>query len=361
MAPIRLATWPPPGEFGRNPYLVAFYDAVKQYDVVPVTGLSPTVEWLRANRASIDALHIHWPDGLWRRRTRGSIRAQLRKTLELRRFLKAARNSGLKIVWTLHNFAAHQGATWLDRYCYRVLAAHVDLLICHSRWSAGVAARRYSVEGRAVVVPCGSFPGVYPEPRPRDVVLRELGLRVDRPTICAVGNIRVYKGLDIAVDAVRRLDGAVQLIIGGRPSGRRIDIQTLRESLARVSGGMVLDRVLDNQEFSDIVGASEAVLLPYTNITTSAVLLTAWTLGRGVIASDLPYFREIAGDDLDAARLFPPGDAGALSDVIKAYLQVPAEQRSAAAGGRAALYSWDRCVEPLGEIIGAWRGHRKSE
>lgn len=355
--PLRLATWPAV-EDAHAPYIPAFYNAIERFEVVPVTGFLPTTAWLRANRANIDAIHVHWPDGLWRRRTRGSLMAQLKNTQELRRFLRAAQASNLKIIWTVHNLARHEGASWLDRYCYRMLAAHVDLFICHSRWSAEVAADSYSPKGQIAVVPCGTFPGLYPDPRPREVVLRQLGLDTDRPTICAVGNIRVYKGLDIACAAALQMGGAVQLIIGGRASGRPVDLERLHQSLSRANCGVVLDRLLDPQEFSDIVGASEAVLLPYRNITTSAVLLTSWTLGRGVIASDLPYFREIAAPEADAARFFPPGDAAAMTEAIRGYLEVPADRRTAAARRLAEHYSWDRCVEPLGEIFRAWREAR---
>lgn len=357
--PFRLATWPALEE-AHAPYIFAFYDAVRQFDVVPMMGLLPTTEWVRENRASVDAIHIHWPDGLWRRRTRGSITAVLKKTLELGRFLRAARAAGLKIIWTVHNMARHDGATWLDRYCYRMLAAHVDLFICHSRCSAQLVSDVYSPKGQTVVVPHGSFPGVYPEARPRDVVLRELGLRADRPTICAVGNLRVYKGIDVACQAVLGMKGAVQLIIGGKASGRLVDIDMLRESLSRAGCGIVIDRLLEPQEFADVVGASDAVLLPYRNITTSGVLLTAWTLGRGVIASDLPYFREISAPQPDAARLFAPGDAGALRDAIHAYILIPPDRRTAAALSLAAHYAWERCVEPLSEVFSAWRRERQT-
>ena len=355
---FRLATWPPPEDFARTPYTVAFYEAIKPFGVVPVMAFVPEARWVRAHAQEVDGLHIHWPEGLWRRRTHGSLAAQLKKTLSLRRVLRAARAAGLKIIWTIHNHSHHEGSTWLDRYCYRLLAAHVDLFICHSRWSAGVITAAYRPSGRVIVMPHGSFPGVYPQPRSREVVLRDLGLSADRPTICAVGNIRIYKGLDVARDAVVRLNGAVQLIIAGRTSGRPVDVEDLRRSLTAANCGIVIDRPLSTQEFADVVSVSEAVLLPYRNITTSGVLLTAWTLGRGVVASDGPYFTEIAAPEPDAARLFATGDAGAMSDAIREYLTIPAGRRTAAATRMAGLYAWDRCVQPLREVFESWERER---
>ena len=59
---------------------------------------------------------------------------------------------------------------------------------------------------------------------------------------------------------------------------------------------------VSDQAYSDIVAAADAVLLPYRKITGSAVLLAAWTLGRGVVASDLPYFREMADGEPESAH-----------------------------------------------------------
>ena len=71
-------------------------------------------------------------------------------------------------------------------------------------------------------------------------------------------------------------------------------------------------RVLTNAEFSDAVAASDAVLLPYHAVTGSGVLFAAWTLGAGVIASDLPFFREMLESRPLGGRTFRLGDSTAL-------------------------------------------------
>lgn len=360
MMSFSLATWPPPQEFPRSPYLGSFYSAITPFGVSVTTGVEPTLEWLVKNRSSVDGIHIHWPDGLWRRGTRSSVVRRLQRALEYRRFLRAAHAERLKIIWTVHNLARHEGASWLDRWCYRELAAHADLLICHSQWSAAVVTSHYRPRGRVVVVPHGSFIGLYPEPRSRETVLQEFGLSQDRPVICAVGLLRIYKGLDLAHDAVAQLKGRVQLLIGGRPMGRHVDVAELKRSLSENGLGVLIDRRLTDQEFADAVAASEAVVLPYRNITSSGVLLTAWSLGRGVIASDLPYFKEIAGVERDAARLFPAGRADALRDAIEGYLQVPATARSEAACRLAEQYAWENCVRPLEGVFADWTGKDES-
>jgi glycosyltransferase involved in cell wall biosynthesis len=99
------------------------------------------------------------------------------------------------------------------------------------------------------------------------------------------------------------------------------------------------------------MSASDAVLLPYRAVTGSAALLSALASGRGVIASDLPFFREVLAGEPDAGVLVPGRDADAWAHRMLDYLAVPAAVRRAAALRLAGRYSWDRCVEPLVEAL----------
>jgi len=171
--------------------------------------------------------------------------------------------------------------------------------------------------------------------------------------VSALGCLRRYKGLDLACEAVGRLEGKVQLVIGGLPHPE-IDLAALRRAVGPTLRFALLDRWLTDQEFADIVAASEAILLPYRQITGSGALLAAWTLGCGVIASDLPFFAEMLGPEPDAGRLFPAGDAAGLAQAIAAYLAIPAPRRAEAALGMARRHAWDRCVEPVVGVLRDW-------
>ena len=98
---------------------------------------------------------------------------------------------------------------------------------------------------------------------------------------------------------------------------------------------------------ADITGASDAVLLPYRQITGSGALLMALGMGRGVVASDLPYFREILGDEPDAGVVVSSREPAVWAEHVLDYLKKPVEARQRAALRLAEQYSWDRCVESL--------------
>jgi glycosyltransferase involved in cell wall biosynthesis len=335
-----------------NPYLDLFAAALAGHGIEVGYELQVRDSWLRANRHGFEALHIHWPEALWHLPGAGGAR-RLRNVAGLWRFLRLGGRQGLMRIWTVHNLQHHEGSDWVDELGYRVLARHADLLICHSRGTAAAVVERHRPRGRVVVMPIGSYTGLYPEPRPRAEVLARLGLRDDLPVVCSIGQLRPYKGLEVACAAARLLAGKVQLVIAGNPHVH-FDVGALRASLDGVEGARVLPQYVSDQEFADLVAASEAMVLPYRKITGSSAVPAACSLGRGVVASDLPFFRETLEPQPDAGVLFEPENAEDLARAVLEYLGKPAETRRAAAHRLAQYYSWERCIVPVVEGIRGW-------
>jgi beta-1,4-mannosyltransferase len=347
----RLARWAHWPRRTESPYYPMFYGAMRAHGIEPVPTLQLSADWLRLRQA--DAIHVHWPDGMWRQQGKGAI-ARVRGVWRLGRFLRAARRGGVRIVWTVHNLGPHEGGDRIDGYGYRAVARAADLIICHSQWSADEVTRTYRPGADIVVMPHGNFDGFYPEPRTREVTLTSLGLDPARPVVSCLGYLRKYKGMEIACDAVARLEG-VQLVIAG-PRFPRYDLEPLRRALRTVRDAVLIDRRLSDQEFADLTAASDASLLPYTAVTTSGVLVSSWSLGTPVVASDLPLFRELIPEPGPAARLFPAGDAAKLAEAIRALLGAPRDRRVAASRELAARYSWPACVTPVARWLAQFGG-----
>lgn len=153
---------------------------------------------------------------IWRSRGRTAF-SRLRGVIGLLHFLRLSKRLKIKRIWTVHNLAQHEGVDWVDRWGYRILARHSDMVICHSQWAAEELRRRDRPRGRLVVMPYGNYGLAYPEARPRTLVLKELGLMPELPMVCCIGNLRGYKGLEIVCAAVEKLGNQFQLVIGGRP------------------------------------------------------------------------------------------------------------------------------------------------
>ena len=356
---FRVASFP--DRTAGNPGLEMFYAGLAAHGVSLKTRLVCEPAWIRRNAGGLDAIHVHWPEKLWRGKTRGRLHhaarvltlARYRAVMSFERALQEAKRAGLLRVWTVHNIEPHDGADWLDRRGYAIAAKHSDLIICYSEAATREVRERYAPPGEVVGIAHGNYFGVYPPPGDRNAVIQGLGLNPALPLVCCVGIIKRYKGLDVACDAIRRLGGKVQLAICGSPHSSA-DVADVQGRLAGLPG-VLMPRALSDQEFSDVVSASDAVLLPYRKITGSGSLLAAWTLGRGVIASDLPLFREMLRNEPGAGELFQADDGASLADAITRYLSTPAPVRAAAAMRAANFYSWDRTVEPVVKVMSRWK------
>ena len=208
-------------------------------------------------------------------------------------------------------------------------------------------------------MPIGASGAAYPPPRPAADVIQDLGLDVRLPVVSCIGRLRDYKGLDLVCATAEHLAGRVQTVIGGLPYPG-FDVRLLREAAASTPGLRLLERTLTDAEVADITGASDAVLLPYREITGSGALLTALGMGRGVVASDLPYFREILGGEANAGVVVPSREPAVWAEHVLDYLKRPVEARQRAALRLAEQYSWDRCVESLVGAIEDARSRRPS-
>jgi len=118
-----------------------------------------------------------------------------------------------------------------------------------------------------------------------------------------------------------------------------------------VPGAIAIPRRLDDQEFADLMAASDAAFLPYRSVTGSAVLLTAIGFGRPVIAADLPYFREVLAPEPDAGELVGEADPALWARSIEAFFAQPLDRRREAVSRLADRYSWDRVVVPLVDAL----------
>ena len=354
-----------------NPYIELFYGALGRHGIDFAGTLEPNMAWLRQHAEQVEAVHIHWPEHLLRRkpqwvRTAPGIRASWRlqrliarfappfHLVRFSRFLRVAKGTGKRIIWTLHNLEPHERRSAIQRAGFRALARHADLIICHDQSARAECRKRYKTGAEVVVMAHGNYDGVYPAPRPPSTVRRELGFEERGPLVGCLGAIRHYKGFDLAIDAVASLRGEVQLLVAGCPI--RCDSGALRGRASQCDFVRVVPRRLTDQEFADFAHAADAILLPYRGVTGSGALLAAATFGRGVVASDLPFFRDVLREHPDAGAFFPPGNVPALADAIGRYLSIPAATRQRAARALADQYSWDRVIQSVVEVIERWRG-----
>ena len=142
----------------------------------------------------------------------------------------------------------------------------------------------------------------------------------DGPTILFIGRHEPRKGLGVLLDALSLLPETVRLWVAG--SGP--ETATLQTRLADDPRIEWLGTITDSEKIARLKGADVLCAPSLRGESFGIVLLEAMAAGTAVVASDLPGYRNVARQDLDAL-LVPPGDSQALAGAIDRVLSGASE------------------------------------
>jgi glycosyltransferase involved in cell wall biosynthesis len=166
------------------------------------------------------------------------------------------------------------------------------------------------------------------------------------------GAVRPYKGADLAVDALARVDPSldVRLVIAGVcwDGGASLRAQIARLRLAHAVE--IRDRFVAHDEAALLFCAADASLLPYRSATQSAVVQQSFAYGTPVIATTVGGLPAAVRHGRDGL-LCEPGDPDAIARAIEEL----AGRRAALAAGVVAgddACSYDRYVALIHEALG---------
>jgi glycosyltransferase involved in cell wall biosynthesis len=341
---VIVGSWPPSP---LNAYLRLYTGALRPHGIVTREIAVNDAALCSAVEGGLDVLHLHWSvEYIWR--NRGGLGGRARGLVGFVRFLRLARRLGVKVVWTVHELhPAGDGRSRLDRLGFRYLARAADLCICHDAETRADFLRLYGARPeRTVVMPHGNYDGQFPPPAAPAAARVRFGLHPARRTLVGQGLIIPHKGFDVAIEAVRRLGPDYQLLIAG-PADDPAYVEKLRAAAAGLPGVVVRPGSLDAQGVADVYAAADAAVLPYRRTTGSGALLTALTMGRGVVAADVRYFRQTLAPEPDAGVLVPGDDPDKLAAAVREFFTRPTADRSAAARRLADRHAWPAVVRPV--------------
>ena len=159
-------------------------------------------------------------------------------------------------------------------------------------------------------VPVARFAGAAPDP----------GLEALKPFVLFVGRAEPRKGFDILVRAVEDLR-------------RHLDVRLVTTSGPdRHEDWLVSLQGVPDERLPGVYAAADVYCAPSLGGESfGVVLVEAMAAGAPVVCSDLPGYREAAGE---AARFVPPGDPRALAVALRELLTDSVAARALAEGGR---------------------------
>lgn len=193
-------------------------------------------------------------------------------------------NSKIKIVSLIHNAIPHEKKL-IDKPLAKFFFNRCDAFIVLSE---PVKEDLLSLRKNAKVI---LYPhpiyNHYGDPIDKDSACKQLGIRSDKKNLLFFGLIRDYKGLDILINAMNRLDDSYQLIIAGESYGGFEKYTELIEKLPYKENVKVYEQYIPDNMVSVFFSAADVLVLPYRSATQSGVIAIAYQMELPMIATDV--------------------------------------------------------------------------
>ena len=236
-----------------------------------------------------------------------------------------------KIVLTAHNVNAGKrdaNDSLVNRLTLRMQYRLADHIFVHTEALKRELREGFDVRESAItVIPFGTNNSVPDTDLTAEQAKRRLGIGKGDRTILFFGHIGPYKGLEFLVAAFQRVvagDPAYRLIIAGKPvRGCEKYLEEIRHAIQRgVSGERIIERIeyIPDEETEVYFKAADVLVLPYTQVSQSGVLVLGYSFGLPVIATNVG---SLGGDIIEGRTGFlcRAADPVALAKTIERYFQ----------------------------------------
>jgi glycosyltransferase involved in cell wall biosynthesis len=307
--------------------------------------------WSKTANLSGNILHIqHWSPPM---------------AIYLVKVASMARRQGKQVLITAHNPEAHESLSWTKPFESRLFRESHHIIV-HNESGKTSLTRRFTIpEYRISVVPHGIGITGTETQRSHDDYQR-LNLSQARRYITIFGNLRGYKGVDIALEAWSRIEKwfpDTDLIIAGRLWSGKTGL------ISRISAGMLgtsrdaerIQRLLSRPELRNrvhmlegfqadktidsLIRISDLAIFPYKRFNSqSGAACRAAGMGCPILASDVGGLPDLAINDEWIAK---PNDTESLSKRLESILSKPGELADARALQleHVRKFSWDRVAD----------------
>ncbi len=120
-----------------------------------------------------------------------------------------------------------------------------------------------------------------------------------RPYILFFGQLSYYKGIDLLLEAIPKVLKNFpdeHFIIAGKSNGLILDRKLLDQYPQHIT---FIEDYLSIEQLSQLIQGSKFIVCPYREATQSGVLMTAFAMGKTVLATNLGAFPEYISDGIN--------------------------------------------------------------
>jgi len=225
---------------------------------------------------------------------------------------------GIQIVYTAHNLLPHEERRW-HRKQYASLYKTVNQIIVHSESNRRELAETFMLDATKVhIIPQGNFSDFSGKALTREKAKEILGIDLKQRVILFFGLIKRYKGIEHLIKAfpmVKKRLPEAKLLIAGKPNEDFSPYENLIVDLGIREDVITHLRFIPYKEVVTYFCAADVVVLPYLRTYQSAVVFTAYTFGRPVIATATGGLPE-AIEKGRSGYVVPPANEKMLAEAI---------------------------------------------
>jgi glycosyltransferase involved in cell wall biosynthesis len=263
-------------------------------------------------------------------------------------FFYFCKGLGIKVIWEMHNILPHGYADSDKKQC-RWFYEKSDAIIFHSGHDIQRAKDLLGTNTDKIhtIIPHGNFNESYENTISKEKARNNLNIPDNSRALLCFGFIRKNRGYEYLLDAVKDMENTIVVI-----AGKLEDKDVYRNLLAyekRLPQLRLFVKWIPDEEIQYYFNASDIVVLPYTDITTSGVIPLAYAFSRPVITTNIGGLRDIV--NYDTGVIVPARDVEALRNAIENIFS-----RDLLAMGKCAFeysrkeFSWEHNVQKIKEL-----------
>jgi len=265
-----------------NPYLNLLYSERNKGTLRFEKWPGIRFRWFLRRKVRDDVLHLHWPSYYYSgpRRLRFVWRIMVHSL-----FLLLVRLRGTKVIWTMHNLYPHdmkyQRLEWVGRVA---TLAFTNAVIAHDEKMLEAVRREFVFRRPGFVLPLMSYVGEYPDEVTKDAARKRLQISDDAFVYLAFGWVRPYKGIELILEAFRRVRRpGDRLIIAGDPIPKSYGKQ-LDQMIGTDSQVIRMFQFIPHSDVQVLFKASNVAVLASAERFNSAAAMLALSFGRPILA-----------------------------------------------------------------------------
>ena len=239
-----------------------------------------------------NVLHIQFPEFLAKNSHKQSISKQHSSELKFSEQLNIFRDSGTKIIWTVHNLKGHeQKYTGINNHVYSETVKLCHGIIVQAPIGKNLLINSYPLAKQKpiITIPHGNYIGVYPDSITKSEAKNQLKIKEEEIVLLYFGLQRKYKDMYLVFKAFKKshkVNNNIRLLLIGQPFTYRRRLFFLYIKLLCRNITVIPTYIPDN-EIQTYFRAADIAIFAFKKVFMSGSIILAESFGLPIIAPNI--------------------------------------------------------------------------